>query len=237
VTVVAPGRNILSTLPTYTVSPTLPLTYGTLSGTSMATPLVTGLAALMWSRHPGHTNVKIKQCLQDSAVKLGAAAFDNNWGHGRVSAHAALTCGDLVIGPTLLQKCPSSITACLPVTTLCPTRIGCPTRLECPSRLGCPSRLPVLCPTTRLGCGHSSLICPSAIDACPSSLGCSSALCGPGLPGMPPVDPAVLGALIGRLADLQRRLTGAEGTAVTAGAEPVDADWFYVDDDGTVHGV
>lgn len=168
-TVVAPGRNILSTLPTYTVSPSLPLNYGTLSGTSMATPLVTGLAALIWSRHPGHTNAKVKQCLQDSAVKLGAAAFDNTWGHGRVDARAALTCGDLVIPRSVLDLCAP------PKTRLCPSVITI-----------CRTRLPVLCPTTRITiCGHSALRCPSAVDACPSALGCRSELCNPVDPSRP----------------------------------------------------
>jgi subtilisin family serine protease len=40
----APGVNILSTLPNNA--------YGTLSGTSMATPMVTGVLALVWSEHP-----------------------------------------------------------------------------------------------------------------------------------------------------------------------------------------
>jgi subtilisin family serine protease/subtilisin-like proprotein convertase family protein len=40
----APGVNIVSTLPHNT--------YGTMSGTSMATPMVTGVVALVWAEHP-----------------------------------------------------------------------------------------------------------------------------------------------------------------------------------------
>jgi subtilisin family serine protease/subtilisin-like proprotein convertase family protein len=43
----APGANILSTLPKNT--------YGSLSGTSMSTPMVTGVLALVWSEHPSWT--------------------------------------------------------------------------------------------------------------------------------------------------------------------------------------
>ncbi|GIH22137.1 hypothetical protein Aph01nite_04470 [Acrocarpospora phusangensis] len=246
VTVVAPGRNILSTLPTYSVSPTLPLNYGSLSGTSMATPLVAGLAALMWSRHPGHTNAKIKQCLQDSAVKLGAAAFDNSWGHGRVDARAALTCGDLIVPITRLGSCPSRIAVCEPSTL-----VSCRTFLQ----VNCPTRLPVLCPTTRIGCVtdlrcpsmitvcvsdlrcpsvvagcQSTLRCPSVVDGCQSSLGCGSELCNPTIPVRPPVDP-ILHEIVNRLSDLERRVSGEASTSQG------EAEWFYVDDDGDVHEV
>ncbi len=95
VTVVAPGRDILSTMPTYAVTIPAALNYDELSGTSMATPLVTGLVSLMWSRHPSFTNTAIRNCLTSTAVKLGAGNFDNTWGFGRVDAEAALRCGDL----------------------------------------------------------------------------------------------------------------------------------------------
>jgi hypothetical protein len=99
VTVVAPGRGILSTMPTYAVGIPAALNYDTLDGTSMATPLVSGLVALMWSRHPGFSSQRIRDCLTSTAVKLGAGDFDDAWGFGRVDAPAALRCGDLVFPP------------------------------------------------------------------------------------------------------------------------------------------
>ncbi|WP_431283643.1 S8 family serine peptidase [Humitalea sp. 24SJ18S-53] len=96
VTVVAPGSGILSTTPTYSVDPSISLNYDVFDGTSMATPFVTGLAALMWSRHPAFSNTKIKDCLKSSAKKLGAGSFNNAWGHGRIDAEKALRCGDFV---------------------------------------------------------------------------------------------------------------------------------------------
>lgn len=99
VTVVAPGRGIMSTMPTYAVSIPAALSYDTLDGTSMATPFVSGLVALMWSRHPSFTNQRIRECLTTTAVKLGGGNFDNTWGFGRVDAPAALRCGDRIIPP------------------------------------------------------------------------------------------------------------------------------------------
>jgi hypothetical protein len=96
VSVVAPGRDILSTMPTYAVAIPVGLNYGELDGTSMATPLVTGLTSLMWSRHPSFSNKKIRDCLTGTAKKLGTGSFDNAWGHGRVDAEKALRCGDLI---------------------------------------------------------------------------------------------------------------------------------------------
>jgi subtilisin family serine protease len=99
VTVVAPGRGILSTMPTYAVTIPAALNYDRLDGTSMATPYVSGIVALMWSRHPGFTNTRIRDCLTSTAVKLGAGNFDNAWGFGRVDADKAVRCGDLVFPP------------------------------------------------------------------------------------------------------------------------------------------
>lgn len=99
VTVVAPGRDILSTMPMYAVTIPAAIAYDELDGTSMATPLVTGLVSLMWSRHPGFTNKKIKDCLIKTAIKLGAGDFNNDWGYGRIDAEEALRCGDWVFPP------------------------------------------------------------------------------------------------------------------------------------------
>jgi hypothetical protein len=95
VTVVAPGRGILSTMPTYAVGIPALLNYDFLDGTSMATPVVTGLIGLMWSRHPSFASSRIRQCLIDTAKKLGAGSFNNSWGNGRVEAEKAVRCGDI----------------------------------------------------------------------------------------------------------------------------------------------
>lgn len=95
ISVSAPGANILSTTPTYKVfmsktdNGALGATYGQLSGTSMATPLVAGVAALIKSKNPRWTPAQVKKAIERSAVKL-TPAFNTSSGHGRVDAAAAL---------------------------------------------------------------------------------------------------------------------------------------------------
>lgn len=176
VTVVAPGSGILSTMPTYQVTLNVGLNYGVLDGTSMATPLVSGLAALMWSRNSAKTNASIRQCLIDTAVKLGPGSFDNAWGFGRVDASAAVRCVEPL--PTITHLSPlcthvSRVITCTPVSRL--TDLCAVTHLTTQCPIDLTTRIPVRCFThTRLmpQCAHVTWICPSAIDACPSSLRC-----------------------------------------------------------------
>ena len=64
--------------------------YGFLSGTSMATPAVSGVAALVWSNHPTCTGTQIRQVLKDTAMDAGAAGKDVYFGYGIVQAADAL---------------------------------------------------------------------------------------------------------------------------------------------------
>ncbi len=63
--------------------------YESWDGTSMATPHVSGVAALVWSHYPTCTNAEIRQALQATAQDLGAAGRDNAYGYGLVQAKAA----------------------------------------------------------------------------------------------------------------------------------------------------
>jgi serine protease len=81
VDLVAPGVDIKSTFPGGI--------YQELSGTSMATPHVSGVAALVWSHFPEKTAQEIRKALEDSAVDLGNPGRDNSFGHGLVDAKDA----------------------------------------------------------------------------------------------------------------------------------------------------
>lgn len=82
ISVTAPGVDILSTMTGGG--------YDELSGTSMATPHVSGLAALIKAANPGFTAAQIRQRIEASADDKGIAGFDKYFGHGRINAGKAL---------------------------------------------------------------------------------------------------------------------------------------------------
>ena len=60
--------------------------YGFMSGTSMATPGVAGVAALVWSNNPTCTGTEIREVLKATAEDSGAAGKDVYFGYGIVKA-------------------------------------------------------------------------------------------------------------------------------------------------------
>lgn len=64
--------------------------YASIQGTSMATPHVSGVAALVWSQFDGASNQDIRDALTASAQDLGTAGRDNAFGFGLVQAAAAV---------------------------------------------------------------------------------------------------------------------------------------------------
>jgi hypothetical protein len=59
-------------------------------GTSMATPHVSGVAALLFARNPAATAALVRQAMQATALDLGQAGRDDEYGYGLVQAAAAL---------------------------------------------------------------------------------------------------------------------------------------------------
>ncbi len=82
VDVAAPGRSILSSLRTGD--------WGFMSGTSMATPHVAGLAALLMADDPSRTPSQVRQRIESTAVDAGASGRDTAYGVGRIRPTAAL---------------------------------------------------------------------------------------------------------------------------------------------------
>jgi subtilisin family serine protease len=63
--------------------------YAYFDGTSMATPHVSAVAALVWSYFPQCSGPQIRASLNKSALDLGPAGRDNKFGNGLVQAKAA----------------------------------------------------------------------------------------------------------------------------------------------------
>ncbi|MCB9076924.1 MAG: peptidase S8 [Anaerolineaceae bacterium] len=80
--IAAPGSSIYSTYPSGA--------YATMSGTSMASPHVAGLAALIWSQNPDWTNQEVRSQIRATAQDLGSSGWDSQFGYGRIDASAAL---------------------------------------------------------------------------------------------------------------------------------------------------
>src|SRR3989344_5356459 len=76
--IMAPGVSIYSTV--------LGNSYASWSGTSMATPMITGVVALMKNAHPTYTQLQVENKLFSTAKDLGRAGKDKDYGWGRVRA-------------------------------------------------------------------------------------------------------------------------------------------------------
>ncbi|MFJ7637353.1 S8 family peptidase [Peribacillus sp. NPDC097225] len=78
----APGDSIYSTLPYKS--------YGYMTGTSMAAPIVTGVAALVWGNKPTLKNTQVEERLFSTSDDLGKKGKDDLYGNGRVNAKRAV---------------------------------------------------------------------------------------------------------------------------------------------------
>ena len=78
----APGVSVKSTW--------LGTGYGTISGTSMATPHVSGVAALIWKDDGSLTSAQVRNILDSTALDLGTTGRDNLYGYGLVRANVAV---------------------------------------------------------------------------------------------------------------------------------------------------
>lgn len=94
--VTAPGgdRNngVLSTIGELDADSEVSYTYGELAGTSMATPHMSGVAALMKSLYPGLTPLEFDALLQGGLLTrdLGPPDWDEDFGYGLIDAYKAV---------------------------------------------------------------------------------------------------------------------------------------------------
>lgn len=98
VDVVAPGDAIMAALSPSVLAPLTECAekqtpgYFCISGTSMSSPHISGVLALMLQANPNATPAQAKQCLLSTADDMMTPGFDIHSGLGMVDAKAALTC-------------------------------------------------------------------------------------------------------------------------------------------------
>ncbi len=86
VSVSAPGASVYSTCWDSGSS-----TYRYMSGTSMAAPHVSGVAALLLAQNPGRSNAELRSIIEATADDLGDPGWDPYYGYGRINAYRAVT--------------------------------------------------------------------------------------------------------------------------------------------------
>lgn len=132
VDIAAPGTVIYSTIPTSS--------YGTMSGTSMATPMVASAVAVMRAVNPNISAKEIKETLCSSSDKLSALTGKVISG-GRLNAYNAVK----AIMPTSTPS-PTATPTATPTTVPTPTIVPMPTAT--PSPTATPTVKPTATPTT-----------------------------------------------------------------------------------------
>ncbi|WP_019243105.1 MULTISPECIES: S8 family serine peptidase [Bacillus] len=80
--VAAPGKGIFST--------SIKSQYQYMDGTSMASPIVAGIAGLILAENPFLTGKEVETILKKTALDLGSSGWDSYFGAGRVQANQAL---------------------------------------------------------------------------------------------------------------------------------------------------
>ncbi len=88
----APGQGVRSSVPTNA--------YAVFSGTSMASPHVSGCIALMLSVAPMLDYDQVYDILTTTAADLGTPGFNYDYGHGRIDCYEAVLEAQVLAGPT-----------------------------------------------------------------------------------------------------------------------------------------
>jgi subtilisin family serine protease len=83
------GANLLAQLGQPATVEVIATNYALYNGTSMATPHVSAVAALVWSYFPSCSASQIRSTLDKTALDLGASGRDPYYGYGLVQAKAA----------------------------------------------------------------------------------------------------------------------------------------------------
>ena len=150
VDVAAPGVNIFSTFPNHPYQINKALGYDFGSGTSMATPHVVGLAALVWASGLCTTNTCVRAQIENNADAV--AGTGTYWAHGRINAYRAVGGSSPVPSPT-----PTPFPSPTPTATPTPTPSPTPTPTSTPSPTPTPTPSPSPAPSTVMHVSNVSM--------------------------------------------------------------------------------
>ncbi len=110
ITLSAPGDGI------WTTQRDLANPYGSWRGTSFASPIVAGVAALMASANSSLSNTQIVSLLKQTADDIGTSGYDTSFGYGRINAFRAVSAANAEPGggppppPPAVETVPPSVT-------------------------------------------------------------------------------------------------------------------------------
>jgi len=134
--------------------------YAWATGTSIASPLVAGTAALIWSVDPSLSNTQIRQALENTTDSISGTG--NYWAKGRINAFRAIQSilsssptptpsSVLSPTPTVIQSTPTATPTITPTPTLTmtptPTPLPTNTSTPTPTITLSPTLTPTLTPT------------------------------------------------------------------------------------------
>ena len=139
-------------------------------GTSMSSPHVAGLAALLLSADGSLTPAEVRQHIRDGAIDMGPAGFDTAYGWGRIDAINSLS----LVGPgcTVPADCDDADActtdtcdagSCTNTPVDCDDGVFCNGAESCDSGLGCQAGAPPTC-DDGVGCTDDS--CDAGTDSC-----------------------------------------------------------------------
>lgn len=119
----APGKDIVSTRAAGTnPSKAIDNYYLSMSGTSMATPMVSGAIADLLQKQPNLTVAQVKSIMEKTAKPLGSGIPNNDYGYGRISIVNAINYLDGKYTPTpVTSPTPSPSIKPTPTPSIKPT--------------------------------------------------------------------------------------------------------------------
>ncbi len=136
------------------------------SGTSMSSPAVAGLAALILDADPALTPAEVRQLLRDGAIDMGAPGFDRAYGYGRIDVVATLN----LISPCVVPADCDDANAC--TTDDCVGGSCAHTAISCDDGNACTNDS---CDTGS-GCVNTAVNCDDGnactTDSCDTGTGC-----------------------------------------------------------------